>query len=107
MCTLSWLPDRAGQGYALWFNRDELHTRAPELAPRELRTADGIAWLAPTDPDSGGTWLAVNQFGVTAALLNDYDTGWTPPSGRARESRGRLVPATMSATRAAEAIARM
>lgn len=104
MCTLSWLPDREGEGYTLWFNRDELHTRAAELAPRELRTAAGTLWLAPTDPDSGGTWLAVNQHGVTAALLNDYVPAWAPPSDGPRDSRGRLAPMTVEARSAREAI---
>lgn len=102
MCTLSWLPER--EGYSLWFNRDELHTRAAELAPGEFRTIGGSAWLAPTDPDSGGTWLMVNQHGVTVALLNDYASAWTPPADGARASRGRLAPLAAEARTAREAI---
>ncbi len=107
MCTLSWLPHRDADGYTLWFNRDELHTRAAELAPREFATDRGVTWLAPTDPDSGGTWLAVNQFGVTAALLNDYASPWSPPADGHRDSRGRLAPLAMAASHAHDAIATM
>lgn len=103
MCTLSWLPEP--EGYTLWFNRDELHTRAAELAPQAFRTVGGSGWLAPTDPDSGGTWLMVNQHGVTVALLNDYRTAGTAPADGTRESRGRLAPLVADARTAEEAVA--
>lgn len=105
MCTLSWLTE--AEGYGLWFNRDELNTRALELPPEERRTADGVTWLAPTDPDSGGTWLMANAHGVTCALLNRYpvDMVAVPPTeGRERPSRGRLVPLTAGVRSAFQAI---
>ncbi|WP_221029433.1 NRDE family protein [Actomonas aquatica] len=102
MCTLSWRPAEAG--YTLWFNRDELHSRAAEEPPREFRTIGGVAWLAPTDPDSGGTWLMVNQQGVTVALLNDYGSTWSEPLDGPRESRGRLAPLAAAAGTATDAI---
>ena len=67
------------EGYSLWFNRDELHSRSPEVAPQEFDTAQGGVWLAPLDPDSRGTWLMTNQYGVTVVLLNDYASSWSPP----------------------------
>lgn len=87
MCTLSWIGNDLG--YELFFNRDEFIDRAPEVAPVETRI--GQAWtLAPRDGSAGGTWLAVNDFGVTIAVLNSYvasrGTGGRPP-----RSRGLLV----------------
>jgi hypothetical protein len=94
MCTVSWRAAR--DGLDLFFNRDELHTRAPELPPvREER--DGTAFLAPRDGDHGGTWLAVNAHGLTVCLLNDYANPWRPAPGTARHSRGHLVLACATA----------
>lgn len=86
MCTLTWWP--APAGYDLWFNRDELDSRAPELPPRETRHGE-VRFLAPRDGDQGGTWLAVNEGGLTVALLNDYGASWR--AGEPRRSRGALV----------------
>lgn len=85
MCTVSWI--HRDQGYCLWFNRDELRTRGPERTPTR-ETLAGTVVLAPTDAEAGGTWLAVNEFGLTLGLLNGSPgaksrTGWT--------SRGLLV----------------
>ncbi len=80
MCTVSWRAAR--DGYDLFFNRDELHTRAPELPPA-LSERDGVRFLAPRDGDHGGTWLAVNEHGLTVCLLNDYANPWRPAAGGA------------------------
>ncbi len=69
MCTLSWLPDPAG--YWVFFNRDERRTRRPGRAPVRQRIGP-VRLVAPVDRDAGGTWIGVNQFAVTAALLNRY-----------------------------------
>ena len=63
------------EGYSLWFNRDELHSRSPEVAPQEFDTAQGGVWLAPLDPDSRGTWLMTNlgislSGGIVGAIIN-------------------------------------
>lgn len=86
MCTLTWRP--AAEGYEVFFNRDELLTRAPETAPEEGE-AGGLAFLAPRDGARGGTWILVNAAGVTVALLNDYGVEWRPPEPA--RSRGQLV----------------
>lgn len=67
MCTASWLigPD----GYDLLFNRDELRTRPPALPPR-LGERKGMRYLAPLDPQGGGTWIAANESGLCLFLLN-------------------------------------
>lgn len=70
MCTASW-GFRTG-GYHLLFNRDEKRTRSLALPPA-IHERSGLAFLAPTDPDGGGTWLWVNAAGVSAALLNFYE----------------------------------
>ena len=67
MCTVSWVHE--GGGYHLLCNRDEKRARAAALGPRFERRG-GVIFLAPTDGAAGGTWLAVNQFGLAVCLLN-------------------------------------
>lgn len=89
MCTVSWIRSPGADGYDLFFNRDERRDRGAEL-PVTREEAGGTAYLAPTDGDHGGTWLAVNEHGLTVGLLNAYveSRGPTPPAWR---SRGLLV----------------
>ncbi|MEO8637110.1 MAG: NRDE family protein [Gemmatimonadales bacterium] len=100
MCTVSWLPTPGG--YSLCCNRDERFTRAPALAP-DLREQQGVPYLAPLDGDFGGSWLAVNSFGVTLSLLNRYDVAGdvAPASPR---SRGLLLLDLTPSPSAASAI---
>ena len=95
MCTLTWRALGGAGGYELWFNRDELRTRAAELPPQACRTADGVAFLAPKDGQRGGTWLASNEYGLTVALLNDYGVTWRP--SEPTRSRGDVVLAAAGA----------
>ena len=67
MCTVTWCSE--GTGYALLFNRDEARTRSPAFPP-EHRLRRGVRLISPLDPDAGGTWLGVNEFGVSVGLLN-------------------------------------
>ncbi len=88
MCTLSWWVRADACGFL--FNRDEKRTRAKGLPPRRVPTADGKAQiLMPLDPDAGGSWLGVNQNGLSVAVLNNYPyyQGEIP----APISRGQLV----------------
>ncbi len=87
MCTVTWR--REPNGYELFFNRDERKTRAEAEAP-ERRESGGVGWLAPVDADFGGTWLAVNQYGLAVGLLNGYHRADLDES-RAYRSRGLLV----------------
>lgn len=89
MCTLTWLFHRDSTGYSLLFNRDELKTRKRAIPPRIKETSEGIRFLSPTDADAGGTWLAVNQFGMTICLLNYYAAD--DPQVDAIHSRGEVV----------------
>ena len=53
MCTLTWTRARGEatgpEGYRLWFNRDELRSRGPEVPPRVEETASGLRYVAPGD----------------------------------------------------------
>jgi hypothetical protein len=70
MCTLTWLtkPD----GYQIFFNRDELITRQQAQSPL-IHTYNGVKVICPIDPDHGGTWITVNQYALSLALLNKYE----------------------------------
>ncbi len=96
MCTLSYLSDP--QGLTLFFNRDERHTRAKETAPR-LWESGNYNFLAPEDPDSGGTWLGVNAAGLVVCILNQYpviESGVEiSPNLPGSPSRGVLVRETL------------
>ena len=87
MCTVSWL--RQADGYVLLCNRDERHTRKPAGDPR-IGDVRGVSFVAPIDGDHGGSWIGVNQFGLTLCLLNRYDDLSADPS-RDYTSRGLLL----------------
>lgn len=106
MCTLTWLAEE--RGYRVFFNRDERRTRKLALAPR-LAVRAGVQFLAPIDAESGGTWIAVNEHGLTLALLNGYrhmrDPSAPPPQGAV--SRGLLVSESIDCTSARDVEARV
>lgn len=59
------------EGYELFFNRDERVSRRRAELP-SLHNSTDVHYLSPTDADAGGTWIAVNNYGVTVCLLNHY-----------------------------------
>jgi len=63
-------------GYELFFNRDELISRSraelPGIHGTNSAQSNGLSYISPTDADAGGTWIAVNELGVTVSLLNHY-----------------------------------
>ena len=69
MCTMTWFVHE--DGYELFFNRDERVSRSHADLPK-IQHQDGIRYISPTDTDAGGTWIALNQFGVAVCLLNHY-----------------------------------
>ncbi len=69
MCTLTWFTHQ--DGYELFFNRDESVLRKRATKP-SLARQNGVSYIAPTDADAGGTWIAVNHLGYTVCLLNHY-----------------------------------
>ena len=89
MCTVTWRLNQ--DGYDVFFNRDERRTRSPERPPAVLGDASR-RYLAPTDGDHFGTWLAVNECGFTFALLNHYQKDQPTDHSLDRYvSRGELV----------------
>ena len=85
MCTVSWLVD--SDGYQLFFNRDEQRSRSRALAPQPLQQTD-CKVLMPIDPDGGGSWISVNDQGLSLCLLNFYQGKM--PEG-VLKSRGQLL----------------
>lgn len=68
MCTVTFIARR--NGYTLGMNRDEKLTRVAGLPPR-LTHIKERAILSPCEPN-GGTWIGVNDTGMTLALINWY-----------------------------------
>ena len=68
MCTVTFIARR--HGYALGMNRDELLSRVTAVPPARHRLG-ARAVLFPSEP-GGGTWIGVNDSGVTLALINWY-----------------------------------
>ena len=121
MCTLTIFPlgeDR----FRLAFNRDEARSRAPAESPRRRCFGDRTA-LLPIDPVGRGTWIAVNDAGLTLALLNVNPPDDEPGFGteypvlstqysatlldRPRvRSRGTIIPALLRAGGLREALQR-
>jgi hypothetical protein len=106
MCTLSWLP-RPG-GHLFWHGRDERTTRAPGVPP-SLVERGAFRALTPRDPDAGGTWVGVNEIGLTFGLANLY-----PPEGVTERApvpglvtRGRIIDDLLCARTAGEAAKRL
>lgn len=94
MCTVTFSSRK--RGYALAMNRDEKLTRAVGLPPAEI-VGNGRHVLAPSEP-SGGTWIAVNDSGITFTLIN-----WYAISSKVKAksiSRGEVVKAVSSSTTA-------
>lgn len=92
MCTVSWATTAGG--YELFCNRDERRTRPAAQAPT-VRRSRGVRFVAPTDAEAGGTWIAANEYGLTLCLLNRYPEDGSPPSGELK-SRGLLLPELIS-----------
>lgn len=124
MCTLTALPRprlvRATRAEPLLLrvacNRDERVSRAVALPPATW-AAGGRSAIMPIDPESGGTWIAVNDTAIVFALLNanggatrqqTIDANWpSRQSGKqAATSRGVIIPALVGAASVSEALAR-
>ncbi len=74
-------------GREVFFNRDELKTRARAHPPEVFQSESGVRYLSPIDPDGGGTWMAVNEHGLCLALLNRWhETGY-----KGTQTRGRII----------------
>lgn len=111
MCTLTVVPT-ADRRVRLAFNRDERPTRPPALPPAVGRFGERWA-VRPTDPQSGGTWLGVNDAGLVLAVLNVTPRSPSPPSPLplrergAKTSRGTIIPAVLGLDTPADALAEL
>lgn len=85
MCTISWYVD--DKRYHVFFNRDEQKNRPRAIAPSSM-LQDGVQVLMPVDPQGQGSWISVNQYGATFALLNYYQG--SRPKGQLN-SRGQII----------------
>jgi hypothetical protein len=107
MCTVSIVP--LGDGFRLMCNRDERITR-PVAAPPSRVVVGSVDAIFPIDPQSGGTWIGVNEAGLAIALLNRThaaaartSSGSVPTyAGSAfrrtgERSRGEIVPRLLAA----------
>ncbi|SQD78446.1 NRDE family protein [Moritella yayanosii] len=92
MCTVSWL--LANDGYQVFFNRDEQKGRALARSPKYFNDL-GVKYLMPVDPVGGGSWIAINQAGLSICLLNYYQQ---KPPEKELISRGLLVKSLISNT---------
>ncbi len=106
MCTLSWLP--RPDGHSFWHGRDERTTRLPGEPPSVVLRGSRRA-LAPRDGEAGGTWVGVNDAGLTLGLANLY-----PPEGVSEGgpvpglvTRGRIIDDLLAAGTADEARERL
>jgi hypothetical protein len=98
MCTVSIVP--IGDGFRLMCNRDERITRPVAEPPSRVAVA-GVDAIFPVDPQSGGTWIGVNEAGLAIALLNrtptDVVSGFSRTIGIGERSRGEIVPRLLAA----------
>jgi len=85
MCTVSWT--HQSDGYHLLCNRDEQRTRGMATGPGVFERGC-TRYVAPTDADHGGTWIAANEHGLALCLLNGRS--WEP--AREGRSRGFVIP---------------
>jgi hypothetical protein len=67
MCTVTYIP--SGEKKFLTSNRDEKTFRKKALPP-QIYLHDEVHLIYPKDGDAGGTWIALNENGNVAVLLN-------------------------------------
>jgi uncharacterized protein with NRDE domain len=83
-------------------NRDEFYAR--DAVPMTVLRDAGPRILGGRDLEAGGTWMAVNQHGVVAALTNKPAEGARDPSKRSRGEIPLLLAAHQSAAAGVDAL---
>jgi len=86
MCTVTLIARK--RGYLLGMNRDEKRARPKGLPPSERRI-NGHSVIYPSEP-GGGTWISLNNSGVTLALINWYSVSRRVTTNPV--SRGEVIP---------------
>jgi hypothetical protein len=89
MCTVTVVP--SADGFRLACNRDERRDRRPAQPPVACRLAHRTA-VFPIDPVGGGTWVAVNDAGLAAVLLNRTIGPLARTVSPPLRSRGLIIP---------------
>ncbi|PAR47621.1 NRDE family protein [Vibrio metoecus] len=69
MCSVTWY--LSDTGYQVFFNRDEQRSRALALPPKPYELQE-TSVLMPLDPQGQGSWISLNEFGLSLCLLNNY-----------------------------------
>jgi hypothetical protein len=92
MCTVSFIAKK--RGYLLAMNRDEKLARPKGLLPKAV-VVDGRPVICPSEP-GGGTWIALNNTGITFALINWYSVRAAVKAGPI--SRGGVVKSVAGQT---------
>nr|WP_298791270.1 NRDE family protein [uncultured Allomuricauda sp.] len=67
MCTVSFIS--RNNSYFITSNRDEHISRPNAFEPKE-EIINSVKVLFPKDPKAGGTWFALNEYGMVTVLLN-------------------------------------
>ena len=101
MCTATWIISK--NGYELFFNRDELKTRLVAVPPT-MAAVNQIRYISPADADAGGTWIAVNEFGFAACLLNHYAKNADGVGPIHPLSRGHIIHLVLSSRTADQGV---
>jgi hypothetical protein len=87
MCTVSFVP--SGNNFFFTSSRDE-HLERPKADLPEQFEINGLQIIYPKDAKAGGSWIAVNELGSAAILLNGATKAHRsePPY---RKSRGLVL----------------
>jgi hypothetical protein len=99
MCTVTFIP--AGKHFFFTSSRDEQSGRPRAFFP-EVYEINGCRVLFPIDPQGGGSWIAVNEKGHVAVLLNGAMKAHQPASSY-RKSRGLVLLDLISGASPADA----
>jgi Transport and Golgi organisation 2 len=101
MCTVTIIP--VSGSVRLACNRDELRSRPAAHSP-VVREFGARRAILPVDPVADGTWIAVNDAGLAATLLNaNLQPNVGDAHGPRKLSRGTLIPRLMACATLAEA----
>src|SRR3954468_12299913 len=99
MCTVTFIPAR--NHFFFTSSRDEQAGRPVAFFP-EVYEINGARVLFPKDPQGGGSWIAVNENGHVAVLLNGAIKAHQAERPY-RKSRGLVLLELIAATSAADA----
>ena len=87
MCTVSFIP--SGNNFFFTSSRDEQAERPKAVLPEQY-VINGRQIIYPKDSKAGGSWIAVNELGNAAVLLNGAMSAHRPEPPY-RKSRGLVL----------------